>query len=114
MDPVAITVGLSWTLSGLLIIVLAIPLIRQKVGRNALYGIRLPASFQSEQAWFAINRYGGRQLLGWAVPIVLVGIVCFFLPLRSHPGLALIVGLVPLVFIVVPVVQVTRFARRYR
>src|SRR5436309_1866622 len=95
MDPVAITIGCAWTLAGLLIIVLAIPLVSGGVGRNRLYGIRLRQSFQSDDAWYAINRFGGKQLIVWAVPLIPVGIACLFLPLQSHPGLALTIGLAP-------------------
>ena len=114
MDAVAITVGISWTLAGLVVIGLAVPLARGWIGPNRLYGVRLPESFRSDDAWYAINRYGGRRLILWAVPMVAAGAGCFFLPLQAHPALALAAGLAPLVFILIPVLQVWRFARRYR
>lgn len=114
MDAVAVTVGVSWTVAGLLCAGLAIPLVRGRVGRNAFYGVRFPQSFQSDDAWFAINRFGGRRMLVWSVPLVTTGVVSFFLPLRSHPALALTFGFAPLVFVLIPVVESWRFARRYR
>lgn len=113
MDPVAITVGISWTLTGLIIIGLAIPLVRGRVGRNSLYGVRFPQSFQSDDAWYAINRFGGRRLILWAVPLILVGISCFFIPLQAHSGRALTLGFAPLIFVLVPCFQAWRFARHY-
>src|SRR4051794_40975364 len=112
MDAVAITIGISWTLAGLLCIGLAIPLVRGRVGRNAFYGVRFPQSFESDEAWFAINRFGGKRLAAWSVPLILVGLVSFFLPLKSHPGVTLVLGFAPLVFILIPVLQSWRFARR--
>src|SRR5262245_10722907 len=82
MDAVAITIGISWTLAGLLCIGLSIPLIRGKVSRNAFYGVRFPESYQSDEAWFAINRFGGKRLALWSIPLIVVGVVSFFLPLR--------------------------------
>ena len=113
MDPVAITIGLSWTLGGLICILLAIPLIRGRIGRNAFYGARFPQSFQSEEAWLAINRFGGKRLAAWAIPLIAVGLVSFFLPLQSNTPLTLALGFAPLVFIVIPAIQTWRFARRY-
>jgi uncharacterized membrane protein len=53
----------------LLFMTLGIPLILQKVPPNALYGVRIPASFKSPEAWYRINYLGGWLLVG-------VGIVC--------------------------------------
>src|SRR4051812_28405941 len=114
MDAVAITIGISWTLAGLLCIGLAIPLVRGRVGRNSFYGVRFPQSFQSDDAWFAINRFGGKRLMVWSVPLIAIGIICFFLPLQSHIGLTLAMGFAPLIFVLIPVFEAWRFARRYR
>lgn len=114
MNAVAITVGTSWIILGLLCIALAIPLIRGQVRRNGFYGIRVPAAFQSDDAWFAINRYGGRRLALWAVPMVVVGVVCLFLPLRTNTALTLLLGFAPLVFVFIPLVQAWRFGNQYR
>src|SRR4030095_2737168 len=70
MDPVAITIGIGWIAVGLISIGLAVPLVQGKVRRNALYGMRFPQSFQSDAAWFAINRYGARRLMIWALPMM--------------------------------------------
>ena len=113
MDPVSLTIGISWTLSGLLCLALAIPLARGRVPRNAFYGVRFPQSFASDDAWFAINRFGGQRLVLWSIPIILVGIVSFFLPLQSRTGLTLALGFGPMIFILIPVFESWRFARRY-
>src|SRR5438045_6739 len=105
MDAVAIIIGISWTFVALLCIALAIPLVRGKVRPNTLYGVRFPQSFQSNDAWFAINRFGGKRMIVWSIPLILTGIICFFLPLKSHTGLALTLGFAPLVFILIPVLE---------
>jgi hypothetical protein len=113
MDPVAWIIGISWTLAGLLCIALAIPLVRGRVGRNAFYGARFPQSFQSDEAWFAINRFGGKRLIVWSLPLVAIGIASFWLPLQSHPNVAVTLRFAPLIFIIIPAVETWRFARRY-
>jgi hypothetical protein len=114
MDAVAITVGCGWTITGLLCAALAIPLVRGQVARNAFYGVRFPQSFQSDEAWFAINRFGGKRMIVWSVPLIVTGIASFFLPLQAHPGVTLTFGFAPLVFILIPVAETWRFAQRFR
>jgi len=113
MDTVGLVVGTSWTLAGLLTFALSIPLVRGQVGRNPFYGARFPESFASDEAWYAINRFGGRRLAGWSIPLLVVGLVSFFLPLEKNTGLTLALGFMPLVFLLIPMLQTWRFARRY-
>lgn len=114
MNPVALTIGLSWIGVGLLSISLAVPLVLGRVKRNAYYGVRFPQSFQSDEAWFAINRYGGRALLWWSLPIVVCGSLILFLPLKAQPIAALGVGIAPFLFVLIPLIQSWRFARHWR
>ena len=60
--------------SGLLIFLLAIPLISRRVPANALYGVRTKASFASDSDWYRINTIGGRYLAFSGLIIVLVGL----------------------------------------
>jgi hypothetical protein len=64
--------------SGILIFVLSLPLISRKIPMNGGYGIRIPAAFESEQRWYDINAYGGRQLAAWSWLITVAGTVGFF------------------------------------
>ena len=66
-------------LASLVVIAAAIPLIRQKVGMNHWYGVRIPTAFTSEKAWFAINRFGGRLLLYWGASIAVMAVLGAFL-----------------------------------
>ena len=113
MDTVSMTIGLSWICIGLLTTGLAIPLVQGRVKRNALYGVRFRQSFESDEAWLAINRFGGWAMIYWAVPLFAVGVVALFLPLGSQPFWALVFGFAPLLCILVPLVLSWRFARRY-
>ena len=113
MDMVAITIGIGWIAAGLLTVALAIPLLQGRIGRNALYGVRFRQCFQSDEAWFAINRYGAKRMLVWALPMVASGGATLLIPLQTRPFLALLFGLTPLVFILVPVLDTWQFARRY-
>ena len=61
--------------AALIIILVSVPMIRRKVKMNDWYGIRIPASFASEAAWFDINHYGGRLLLAWSILIAATAMV---------------------------------------
>ncbi|MEW6671862.1 MAG: SdpI family protein [Thermodesulfobacteriota bacterium] len=50
---------------------------------NKLYGFRIHKSFASDDHWFKINEYGGRQLIRWSVLLILVGILYFIFPIQE-------------------------------
>jgi uncharacterized membrane protein len=111
MTLLGIIIGSSWIFVGLVIGALGIPLARQKIPPNRLYGVRLQKSFQSETAWYDINRYGGKQMIYWSVPLILAGAALLFLPITPN-----YVGfLVPieLIFIAIPILKMIRYANRY-
>jgi hypothetical protein len=66
--------------SGLLFIGISIPLVKRKIKMNFLYGFRIEESFKSEENWYNINAYGGKELMVWSIPVILLGIICFFIP----------------------------------
>lgn len=74
------TIAAAISGSGLLIFLLAIPMILRRVPPNRMYGVRTKASFASEDDWYRINAIGGRYLAAAGIVILVVGIVGFFLP----------------------------------
>ncbi|HEY2589610.1 MAG TPA: SdpI family protein [Tepidisphaeraceae bacterium] len=113
MDLVAIIVGAGWMLGALAIIGASVPLLRGRVPRNRIYGIRLRQSLASDEAWYEINRFGGKRLIAWAIPMLAVGFGCLLLRLHGHAVLTLVLGFGPLVFLLIPAIQTWRFARRF-
>jgi hypothetical protein len=113
MDIVSVTVGTGWTFAGLLCLGLALPLVSGKISRNRLYGAKFKEAYESEEAWLAINRFAGKRMIVSALLMVLAGVSVFFLPLQPHPALTLLVGFAPLLFVLIPVIESWRFARRY-
>lgn len=75
-------IALVHFLSGLVVVAVSIPLVRRKIGRNAMYGFRIPAAFASEQRWLEINAYGGRIFLRWGGALIVFGLGGMFLPER--------------------------------
>ncbi len=52
-----------YTLGGVLLAGLSIPLILQKIPPNGLYGFRIRASLEDPKLWYAVNAFAGRRLL---------------------------------------------------
>ena len=112
MDLTNIIVGLSCIGCAALYVGLAIPLLRDRVKPNMMYGMRIAKAFESDENWYSINRYGARQFVIWAVPLALFGVVCFFLPpMKDNVSLALVAGLAPVWALIPPVVAILRYAR---
>lgn len=98
--------------AGIVAILVSLPLIRGQVKRNPWYGIRIRAAFESDERWYAINRYGGTLLRRWGVVICVVALCG--LPLgRSWWVLYNLAALVPIIGgLVLTLVLIYRFAAR--
>ena len=78
----------------LVLVALALPLVRRRVAPNALYGLRVPATFADETVWYDANAAGGRDLLVLAGVLTLAGVVlALALPFASDAALGIAVGL---------------------
>lgn len=103
--------GLLNIIAGLIFILVSIPLVRRKIGPNGWYGFRIAKAFESEENWYRINEYGGRQMIKWSAVIILIGVVALFIPLGPEDHvLALLFGLAP-VLILIPAIQTILWAR---
>ncbi|MCP1339590.1 SdpI family protein [Idiomarina sp. M1R2S28] len=111
MDISSVILGIINILTAALMIALAIPLVLGKVKMNAVYGIRTRSAFKSEENWYKINAYGGKQFILWSVPLVLLGIVTFFIPFESFPVLTVFIAFAPLI-IIVPAIISWRYGKR--
>jgi hypothetical protein len=59
---------------GLFIALLAVPLIRRRVGPNWLYGLRVRATFADESVWYDANERSGRTLFALGAATIAFGI----------------------------------------
>lgn len=100
--------------SGLLIVLLAIPLILRRVPPNAVYGIRTKASFASDADWYRINAIGGRYLVFSGIIVLAVGIVGFFLPVSARDAYSLSATVITLLAVIVPCIRLSLIKARAR
>lgn len=68
---------------GLLLIILAVPLIQRRVPPNIWYGFRLPQTLKDPDIWYDANEYAGRGLL-WVGVISLVTAVGLYFVLNGN------------------------------
>jgi len=91
--------------SGLLIALLAIPLILRRVPPNMLYGVRTKAAFASDADWYRINAQGGRYLVVSGLLIVATGVSGFFLPASVYESYSWWASGVSVAVIVIPSIR---------
>ena len=105
-------IALLTLVSGLLMFFLSLPLVYRKVPMNKVYGIRIKASFESDQRWYDINAFGGRQMAAWSWLITAAGEVGLFLPSRYFHPYAWTVTVVTLLAVFIPVSRVLWCSRK--
>lgn len=113
--PPNILLGTINIASALLIMGVSIPLIRQKIKMNHWYGIRIAKSFESQENWYKINAYGGKQMMIWTAPMIVVGMLCFVVPINdaNKDAMALALGAAPIFLcLTVAVVRIYAYARK--
>lgn len=100
MDPVSLTVGLCNLGCAVLCALLARPLVRRRIGPNRWYGVRFGRAFSSEEAWYAVNEYGGRRMVFWSIPVAAAGVVALLVPLEGRTWPVLLLAMAPLLYVV--------------
>ena len=99
--------------NGLLLFLLSLPLIYRKVPMNHFYGFRIEKAFESEQRWYDINAFGGRQMAAWSWLIVAIGVVGLFI---HHPGYFLVYAFASIpvasLAIFVPIIRTWAWSQR--
>lgn len=74
------TILVLYIILGLLMVVIAVPLIKRKVKPNGLYGFRVPQTLNDPEVWYAVNAHFGRRLLVTGVATTLAALLLYRLP----------------------------------
>jgi uncharacterized membrane protein len=75
-----LTLLILYAAGGLFLVALSVPLWFQKVRPNVLYGFRLSPAFDSEETWYATNKYAAKWLAAAGIAIVLSALGLYFIP----------------------------------
>jgi uncharacterized membrane protein len=92
-----ISMLLMQVIPGLLIIALAVPLIRGKIGPNPWYGFRVRRTLEDPAVWYKANAYAGKALL-WAAIVMIVGSLALY-PVPELDGPAYAIACTAIVFV---------------
>ena len=65
---------------GLILVVLAIPLLYNKIPPNSFYGFRIAPAFDSPEIWYAVNHYAARWLIASGLSLILSTGALYFIP----------------------------------
>jgi hypothetical protein len=107
---ISIIIGSSFIFIGLLLFGLAIPLYKGSVKMNRVYGARFKKSFESDGNWYKINKHSGKLMMIWSLPLIILGVVCFFITFNVF--LLVLFCVLFMVFILIPVMMSYNFARK--
>lgn len=111
MKTVSIVLAISNISISILIIGISLPLVMGKIPMNQIYGIRFKKSFESEESWYKINHYGGKQLIIWSIALFTFGVLSLFFPLIENGFLTTLIAFAPLIFLV-PAFNSYRYSKK--
>ncbi len=95
--------------SGVLLSLIAIPLMQRRVRPNLWYGFRVRQTLDNPDIWYAANAYAGRRLFWLGVVTIVAAIGLYAVPGLTLDGYALLVGGVVLIAFVVVIAQSFRY-----
>jgi hypothetical protein len=100
------------TLTGAILLALSIPLVKNAVKMNYIYGIRIEKALESEENWYKINNFAGKRLIFWSIILVCVGIFNYFINIDKNPVLFNIFALAPGIIIIPWIIEIHVFAKK--
>ena len=97
---------------GLSMLVLAIPLILQKIPPNSWYGLRTQATVDNPNLWYPANKYTGYLLLVYGVLIICLSLLLPIIPGIKPEAYSLLMAVVLLVGILIILVLGLRYVKK--
>lgn len=86
--------------------VVVISMVTLDSGLSRTFETRTPAPNERlEEYWYKINAYGGRQLVVWSIPLIILGLVTFFLLLAGKRFWIVMIACAPPIYIVPAIIS---------
>ena len=111
MDPINFVLAIAYVFLGILITAICMPLLQGKVKMNDFYGVRIKKSYESEENWYKINKFGARQLIGWAIFMIFMGVVSLFIPFHHNDKAILAFVILPIIAIIIPLYHIFDYVK---
>lgn len=102
-----------FTVNGLLLAGLSVPLILRKIGPNGLYGFRVKKTLEDPAVWYPVNAYAARRLLVVGLAISVSANVLFFVPGIDVVRYALGIAGIALLGLLVAILQSFLYLRSF-
>ena len=107
------TLSITFLLSGLLVFFACLPMVFGKIPMNKFYGMRTKNTFKNDMSWFHLNEVGGMIFAMTGFPLILAGVIGFFLPESLLEQFSLIVLIVSVLSIASALYFFVRYSSRY-
>jgi hypothetical protein len=90
----------AYFLTGILYILVSIPLLFGRIGPNRFYRFRIARAYESTEMWYKVNRIGAKVFVGYGVTMLAIGTIVWFVSLPVSVTVEpLLIGNVLLVFV---------------
>jgi uncharacterized membrane protein len=103
------TLRAFYTVAGVLLALLAIPMVRRRIPPNGLYGFRVPRTIENPDLWYDANEFAGRRLLLCGICTIAAALILSAIPGITLDAYALGCAAVSLGALAVTVVQSCRY-----
>lgn len=74
------TLLVLYVASGLILVLVSLPLLWGKVPPNPLYGFRVRATLQNPSLWYPVNRFAAKRLLWVGVIMTVAALILYTVP----------------------------------
>jgi hypothetical protein len=101
-----------FAVSGLGLMALSIPLLRNKVKPNGLYGFRIKATLEDPRLWYEVNQYFAKRLLVTGMAVLISSLLLYLIPDISVDAYAWGVLFVFCLFFIPGIVASVRYLHR--
>jgi uncharacterized membrane protein len=100
---------LLYIAGAVMLMLLALPLLCEKVPPNRLYGFRVRATLEDRTLWYAVNRYAARRLIWSGAALLAVAVILYVVPGLTLDAYAWSCAVVALGGLAVSLVQSFRY-----
>lgn len=98
--------------SGGLLVLLSLPLLRNQIAPNGLYGFRVKKTLENPEIWYAVNQHFARRLLWTGLVVMIASALLYLVPGLSEDQYALAILVVLLGFLLTGLIQSIRFMHK--
>ena len=74
------TLLVLYVASGVLLVLIALPLLFGKVPPNTFYGFRVAATLDNPRLWYAVNQHAAKRLIVSGVSLMAAAVLLLFVP----------------------------------